>query len=390
MATQNIAKSGKQAISQEEYAQRVAAAGEQAAAQFDADMQQQAERMQQESIARWLSVEQNTITDVDGKRHIKEITNTDVRGNTEIGYKKAEIPSSKKKAVAGIDNAAKYLGKTIVWYEGALQVNGQYRLANGFRAPDGTIYLNINAEDPLMVAFGHEMFHDLVAHNEYASMIKTLTEDPTYDANLSALGILSSMSPRWPQTVDIGVDILDSINDVGLRPVRQWLLSACVSRPCVVGHTVSVIAVSSVVAHDGVAATCIFCAILHRIVIDSGIRLWYHASRKAVAPHFRGSNRFGRAEGLRPLGDNSFFSCVVNQIQRIVKTIRIAICSFYIGNKIIPFSIELNRFYIVIKVIRIFMVLRVPATAVVFCILQQVKYIAIGQRVAQRFCAIGR
>lgn len=159
-------------------------------------MQQQAERMQQESIARWLSVEQNTITDVDGKRHIKEITNTDVRGNTEIGYKKAEIPSSKKKAVADIDNAAKYLGKTIVWYEGALQVNGQYRLANGFRAPDGTIYLNINAEDPLMVAFGHEMFHDLVAHNEYASMIKTLTEDPTYDANLSALGILSSMSPR--------------------------------------------------------------------------------------------------------------------------------------------------------------------------------------------------
>ena len=90
------------------------------------------------------------------------------------------------------------------------------------------------------------------------------------------------------------------------------------------------------------------------------------------------------------MGDNSFFSCVVNQIQRIVKTIRIAICSFYIGNKIIHFSIELNRFYIVIKVIRIFMVLRVPATAVVFCILQQVKYIAIGQRVAQRFCAIGR
>ena len=180
VATQNIAKSGKQAISQAEYAQRVTAAGEQAAAQFDADMQAQAEQMRQESQDRWLSVEQNTITDVDGKRHIKEITNTDVRGNTEIGYKKAEIPSSKKKAVAEVDNAAKYLGKTIVWYEGALQVNGQYRLANGFRAPDGTIYVNINAKNPLMVTFGHEMFHDLVADGKYAGMIDTLVENPDY------------------------------------------------------------------------------------------------------------------------------------------------------------------------------------------------------------------
>lgn len=180
VATQNIAKSGKQAISQAEYAQRVAAAGEQAAAQFDADMQAQAEQMRQESQDRWLSVEQNTITDVDGKRHIKEITNTDVRGNTEIGYKKAEIPSSKKKAVAEVDNAAKYLGKTIVWYEGALQVNGQYRLSNGFRAPDGTIYVNINAQNPLMVTFGHEMFHDLVADSKYSGMIDTLVENPDY------------------------------------------------------------------------------------------------------------------------------------------------------------------------------------------------------------------
>ena len=180
VATQNIAKSGKQAISQAEYAQRVAAAGEQAAAQFDVDMQAQAEQMQRESEERWLSVEQNTITDVDGKRRIKEITNTDVRGNTEIGYKKAEIPSSKKKAVAEVDNAAKYLGKTIVWYEGALQVNGQYRLSNGFRAPDGTIYVNINAQNPLMVTFGHEMFHDLVADGKYAGMIDTLVENPDY------------------------------------------------------------------------------------------------------------------------------------------------------------------------------------------------------------------
>lgn len=180
VATQNIAKSGKQAIPQAEYAQRVAAAGEQAAAQFDADMQAQAEQMRQESQDRWLSVEQNTITDVDGKRRIKEITNTDVRGNTEIGYKKAEIPGSKKKAVAEVNNAAKYLGKTIVWYEGAVQVNGQYRLTNGYRAPDGTIYVNINSRDPLMVTFGHEMFHDLVADSKYSGMIDTLVENPDY------------------------------------------------------------------------------------------------------------------------------------------------------------------------------------------------------------------
>lgn len=180
VATQNIAKSGKQAISQAEYAQRVAAAGEQAAAQFDADMQAQAEQMQRESEERWLSVEQNTITDVDGKRRIKEITNTDVRGNTEIGYKKAEIPGSKKKTVAEVNNAAKYLGKTIVWFEGAVQVNGQYRLTNGYRAPDGTIYVNINSRDPLMVTFGHEMFHDLVADGKYAGMIDTLVENPDY------------------------------------------------------------------------------------------------------------------------------------------------------------------------------------------------------------------
>lgn len=180
VATQNIAKSGKQAISQAEYAQRVAAAGEQAAAQFDADMQAQAEQMQRESDERWLSVEQNTITDVDGKRRIKEITNTDVRGNTEIGYKKAEILGSKKKAVAEVNNAAKYLGKTIVWFEGAVQVNGQYRLTNGYRAPDGTIYVNINSRDPLMVTFGHEMFHDLVADSKYSGLIDTLVENPDY------------------------------------------------------------------------------------------------------------------------------------------------------------------------------------------------------------------
>jgi hypothetical protein len=180
VATQNIAKSGKQAISQAEYAQRVAAAGEQAAAQFDVDMQAQAEQMQRESDERWLSVEQNTITDVDGKRRIKEITNTDVRGNTEIGYKKAEILGSKKKAVAEVNNAAKYLGKTIVWFEGAVQVNGQYRLTNGYRAPDGTIYVNINSRDPLMVTFGHEMFHDLVADSKYSGLIDTLVENPDY------------------------------------------------------------------------------------------------------------------------------------------------------------------------------------------------------------------
>lgn len=180
VATQNIAKSGKQAISQAEYAQRVAAAGEQAAAQFDVDMQAQAEQMQRESEERWLSVEQNTITDVDGKRRIKEITNTDVRGNTEIGYKKAEIPGSKKKTVAEVNNAAKYLGKTIVWFEGAVQVNGQYRLTNGYRAPDGTIYVNINSRDPLMVTFGHEMFHDLVADSKYSGLIDTLVENPDY------------------------------------------------------------------------------------------------------------------------------------------------------------------------------------------------------------------
>lgn len=180
VATQNIAKSGKQAISQAEYAQRVAAAGEQAAAQFDADMQAQAEQMQRESDERWLSVEQNTITDVDGKRRIKEITNTDVRGNTEIGYKKAEILGSKKKAVSEVNNAAKYLGKTIVWFEGAVQVNGQYRLTNGYRAPDGTIYVNINSRDPLMVTFGHEMFHDLVADSKYSGLIDTLVENPDY------------------------------------------------------------------------------------------------------------------------------------------------------------------------------------------------------------------
>ena len=180
VATQNIAKSGKQAISQAEYAQRVAAAGEQAAAQFDVDMQAQAEQKQRESEERWLSVEQNTITDVDGKRRIKEITNTDVRGNTEIGYKKAEILGSKKKAVAEVNNAAKYLGKTIVWFEGAVQVNGQYRLTNGYRAPDGTIYVNINSRGPLMVTFGHEMFHDLVADSKYSGLIDTLVENPDY------------------------------------------------------------------------------------------------------------------------------------------------------------------------------------------------------------------
>lgn len=224
VATQNIAKSGKQAISQAEYAQRVAAAGEQAAAQFDANMQAQAEQMQRESEERWLSVEQNTITDVDGKRRIKEITNTDVRGNTEIGYKKAEITKPKKKAVDAVNNAAKYLGKTIVWYEGALQVNGQYRLANGFRAPDGTIYVNINSRDPLMVTFGHEMFHDLVADSKFSGLINTLVENPDYADMVKGMmdaktelyernGIeLDPNAATEEVAADISGDLLDSLD----------------------------------------------------------------------------------------------------------------------------------------------------------------------------------
>lgn len=222
VATRNIAKSGKQAVSQAEYAQRVAAAGEQAAAQFDADMQAQAEQMQRESEERWLSVEQNTITDLDGKRRIKEITNTDVRGNTEIGYKKAEITKPKKKAVDAVNNAAKYLGKNIVWYEGALQVNGQYRLSNGFRAPDGTIYVNINSRDPLMVTFGHEMFHDLVADGKYSGLIDTLVENPDYADMVN--GMMNAKTELYERNgieldpneaveevaADISGDILDS------------------------------------------------------------------------------------------------------------------------------------------------------------------------------------
>ena len=61
-----------------------------------------------------------------------------------------------------------------------MQVNGQYRLTNGYRAPDGTIYVNINSRDPLMVTFGHEMFHDLVADSKYSGMIDTLVENPDY------------------------------------------------------------------------------------------------------------------------------------------------------------------------------------------------------------------
>ena len=67
-----------------------------------------------------------------------------------------------------------------MWFEGAVQVNGQYRLTNGYRAPDGTIYVNINSRDPLMVTFGHEMFHDLVADSKYSGLIDTLVENPDY------------------------------------------------------------------------------------------------------------------------------------------------------------------------------------------------------------------
>ena len=182
VTTRKIAEqsAGKTAISAGEMAARKQAAADAAAAKYDADLAAQAQQMQEESNARWLSLQQNTVIDIDGKRHLKEITNTDVRGNTEIGYKKAEITKSKKKAADAVNNAAKYLGKNIVWFEGAVQVNGQYRLTNGYRAPDGTIYVNINSRDPLMVTFGHEMFHDLVADSKYSGLINTLVENPDY------------------------------------------------------------------------------------------------------------------------------------------------------------------------------------------------------------------
>lgn len=180
VATKKLGDTGRQVVSEAEYTERMTEAAERATAELEAKAEAEADALEQESMERWLSIEQNTDVDVDGKRHVREITNTDVRGNTEIGYKKADITKSKKKAVDAVNNAAKYLGKTIVWYEGALQVNGQYRLANGFRAPDGTIYVNINSRDPLMVTFGHELFHDLVADSKYSRLIDTLVENPDY------------------------------------------------------------------------------------------------------------------------------------------------------------------------------------------------------------------
>lgn len=180
VATKKLGETGRQVVSEAEYTERMTEAAERANAELEAKAEAEADVLEQESLERWLSIEQNTDIDIDGKRHVREITDTDVRGNSEISYKKAEIPNSKKPAVNAVEGAAKFLGKTIVWYEGAINVNGKYRLANGYRAGDGTIYLNINSADPLMVTFGHEMLHDLVTHNEYEGMIKTLTEDPTY------------------------------------------------------------------------------------------------------------------------------------------------------------------------------------------------------------------
>ena len=180
VATKKLGETGRQVVSEAEYTERMTEAAERATAELEAKAEAEADALEQESMERWLSIEQNTDVDVDGKRHVREITDTDVRGNSEISYKKAEIPNSKKPAVNAVEGAAKFLGKTIVWFEGAIEVNGKYRLANGYRAADGTIYLNINSADPLMVTFGHEMLHDLVTHNEYEGMIKTLTDDPTY------------------------------------------------------------------------------------------------------------------------------------------------------------------------------------------------------------------
>lgn len=180
VATKKLGETGRQVVSEAEYTERMTEAAERANAELEAKAEAEADALEQESMDRWLSIEQNTDIDIDGKRHVREITNTDVRGNTEIGYKKAEIPNSKKPAVNAVEGAAKYLGKTIVWYEGAINVNGKYRLANGYRAPDGTIYVNINSRDPLMVTFGHEMFHDLVADSKYSGMIDTLVENPDY------------------------------------------------------------------------------------------------------------------------------------------------------------------------------------------------------------------
>lgn len=180
VATKKLGETGRQVVSEAEYTERMTEAAERATVELEAKAEAESDVLEQESLERWLSIEQNTDIDVDGKRHVREITDTDVRGNTEIGYKKAEILGSKKKAVAEVNNAAKYLGKTIVWFEGAVQVNGQYRLTNGYRAPDGTIYVNINSRDPLMVTFGHEMFHDLVADSKYSGLIDTLVENPDY------------------------------------------------------------------------------------------------------------------------------------------------------------------------------------------------------------------
>lgn len=180
VATKKLGETGKQIVSEAEYTERMTEAAERATAELEAKAEAEADVLEQESLERWLSIEQNTDIDIDGKRHVREITNTDVRGDNEISYKKAEIPNSKKPAVNAVEGAAKFLGKTIVWYEGAINVNGNYRLANGYRAGDGTIYLNINSADPLMVTFGHEMLHDLVTHNEYEGMVKTLTDNSEF------------------------------------------------------------------------------------------------------------------------------------------------------------------------------------------------------------------
>lgn len=187
VTTQEIAErsAGKGQVTAAQLSEMERQAAAEAAESVQADLAQQARQYASDARRRELLVRQNTIEDIDGSRRLKEITDTDRRGDTTVRYKRADIRGNA--GAKKILKIGQFLGKEVIFCEGGIEVDGQYRLANGYRAPDGTIYINVRAENPLAVVFGHEMFHDLVSDGAYAQMIQTLADNPEYLADAQGI-----------------------------------------------------------------------------------------------------------------------------------------------------------------------------------------------------------
>ena len=150
----------------------------------------------EQMAARWADEEaaaDNLQINADGTRTLREVTaeHDDGQG-TVMRYKAADLSAArgeKRRQLRQVQQVAAALGKNVLFADGAMEENGVVRMANGARMADGTLIVNLKAENPLQVVLGHELLHSIAKGEGTAQLVAALAKDSRYGAELEkALG----------------------------------------------------------------------------------------------------------------------------------------------------------------------------------------------------------